>query len=70
MCRSAVVLVVSLAFSSAALASQPGQPIDCSDFVAVDPRYRCETYTPFTASWNIWVSREAGIRPSTVTEEC
>lgn len=45
--------------SSAVLASQPGEPIDCSDFVALEPQYNCQRYTPVGASLDIWAERGA-----------
>ena len=35
--RSVAALVVLVAFPSLALASQPGQPLDCDDWVILDP---------------------------------
>lgn len=39
--RSVVVLVALLVFSSLALASQPGQPMDCTDWTDVAPEIAC-----------------------------
>ena len=42
--RSAVVLVASFVFSS--VASQPGQPLDCSDWVILEPGITCGWHLP------------------------
>ena len=42
--KLAVVIAAFFVLSPFALASQPGQPMDCSDFVPVTPGFTCENF--------------------------
>ena len=53
MCRSVVVLFGLVALSSISEASQPGQPLDCSDMVFLEPGYSCELLVP-TENQGTW----------------
>jgi len=46
MCRSVPILVIAVAFLSPAQASNPGEPLDCSDWVFLQPGYSCELFSP------------------------
>ncbi len=48
--RSSVALVILVAFaSSATWASEPGQPLDCSDWVITEPGLTCRPWAPLGA---------------------
>ncbi len=45
--KRVALIVAAMSISTLALASQPGQPLDCSDWVFLEPGLRCETLVPF-----------------------
>jgi hypothetical protein len=44
-------------FALPAAASQPGQPLDCSDWVFLEPGLTCSDYNPYPDGTDTWWRR-------------
>ena len=54
--RFATVHAVALVLALPAVASEPGQPLDCSDFVAIAPGFSCSVYSASgNLDWRPWM---------------
>ncbi len=45
--RIALAVAVGIALATPARASEPGQPLDCSDWVFLEPGHDCSAWVPF-----------------------
>lgn len=79
--RSVVIGTLLVSWSSAAHASSPGQPLDCSDWVILKPGIACSTLIPYPcaedfgcfASYGNTIDNESNgvfINPVTINPSC